>query len=176
MSLKVQLRFQKFCREPESAPAQSRRRKGSSHEPQAGRQELTQTTAFSLLISQHSVFSSGQADCWWLWNGADGRYSHEANWLRQRVAALHPRVHLSRHVKSLLRLLHEGEARAQTAIHRANPPAPSPQSQPKCTCSCCVLAGIRRHELCGKIYAWETGLFETPSRLLHLHHQHCTQQ
>lgn len=68
---------------------------------------------------------SGQADRWRLRDSADRRYSHEANRLRQRVAALHPRVHLSRHVKGLLWLLHKGEARAWRAIRRVNPSFPT---------------------------------------------------
>lgn len=54
-------------------------------------------------------FFSGQADRWRLRDGAHGWHSHEANRLWQRVAALHPRVHIARHIKSFLWLLHKGE-------------------------------------------------------------------
>lgn len=53
-------------------------------------------------------FFSGQADCWRLWDCADGWHSHEANWVWERVAPFHPRVHITCHVKSFLWLLHKG--------------------------------------------------------------------
>lgn len=63
------------------------------------------------LIVLFSLFFLGQARCRRLRDRADGRHSHEANRLRQRVATLHPRVHFTRHIKGFLWLLHEGEGR-----------------------------------------------------------------
>lgn len=56
-----------------------------------------------------SILLSGQADLWRLRDGADGRHPHEADRLRQRVAALHPGVHIARHAQGFLWLLHQGE-------------------------------------------------------------------
>lgn len=91
-----------------------------------------------------SFFSpSGQADLRGLWDRADGRHSYEANRLRQRVATLHQRVHIARHAKSFLWLLHQSKRDQMEKWKRATSICPETKTQENFHRACCHMNSMR---------------------------------